>query len=170
VVTLIFPKGVLPQALEHLAGVEQVGFFLADWVPQERSFRISSWQPVTSSGYAIQTDYHVRLNDDAKAEMIRWAWDSDKCLIEAHSHGPRGRARFSPSDLAGFEEWVPHLWWRLQKRPYAAIVTQGETFDGWAWIENATDAEQVLALEAPEATHRATGETTDWLEGAAWGS
>jgi hypothetical protein len=170
VVALSFPEGVLPQALEHLAGVEQVGFFLADWVPEERAFRICCWQPVLSSGYAIQTDYHVRLRDEAKAEMIKWAWDSGKSLIEAHSHGSQGRARFSPSDLAGFEEWVPHLWWRLQRRPYAAIVTQGETFDGWAWIENATDAEQVWVIEAPEETRQATGDTTQWLEAAGWGS
>jgi hypothetical protein len=38
---------------------------------------------------------------------------------------------------------VPHLWWRLKARPYAAIVVGGEAFDGFAWIDSADEPEQI---------------------------
>lgn len=139
---------------------EQVGFFLADWRPEERRFALSDWWAVPPSGLEHQSDFHVSLSDDARAEAIRWAWESGACLVEAHSHGKRGTAGFSPSDLWGFEEWVPHLWWRLRGRPYAALVTAGDTFDAVAWIHGPSSVEQVGSLEVEGGdTLLATGRT-----------
>jgi hypothetical protein len=139
---------IYQDAMLHL-GVcaEEVGFFLANWDAEGKSFRVTDWRPVPPSGIALQSDIHVRLSEAAQAEAIKWAWDQDACLIEAHAHGEHGGACFSPSDLYGFSEWVPHLWWRLGRRPYAAIVTAGEDFDGLAWIESPREATQVVAVE-----------------------
>ena len=54
---------------------------------------------------------------------------------------------FSPSDLWGFQAWVPHLFWRLRGRPYAALVTAGDTFDALAWVDSAEQPEQVDQIE-----------------------
>lgn len=147
----------------HLgARAEQVGFFLAEWQPDERAFRLREWRPVPPEGLEYQSDFHVSVTDEMRAEVIKWGWDSGLSLVEAHSHGKWGPARFSPSDLWGFEEWVPHLWWRLQGRPYAALVTAGDTFDAIAWIEGPRAAEQVEALELGDGnteTLSATGRT-----------
>jgi hypothetical protein len=131
----------------HLRGdVEQVGFFLADYDPEKRRFSLIEWRPVPAEGFEIQSSFHVTLTDETKAAVIKWAWDSGKCLVEAHSHGDDGLAVFSPSDLWGFKEWVPHLWWRLRGRAYAAIVIADETFDALAWIDAADHPEQVSRL------------------------
>ena len=36
----------------------------------------------------------------------------------------------------GFAEFVPHVWWRLQGKPYFAVVVTRKNFDGLAWIIN----------------------------------
>lgn len=132
----------------HLgARPEQVGFFLAEWQPEERRFVLRDWWAVLPEGLEHQSDFHVSLNDDIRAEAIKWAWDSGACLVEAHSHGKWGPAKFSTSDLWGFEEWVPHLWWRLGGRPYAALVTAADTFDAVAWIEGPDVLEQIESLD-----------------------
>lgn len=135
---LLIPAGLYAELQSHLRGrIEQAAFMLADRRSGDGAFQVRELRRVQSEGFDVQTSFHISLRDPTRAELIKWAWDSGACLVEAHSHGDRGLARFSPSDLAGFDEWVPHLWWRLQGRPYAAIVTAGETFDGFAWIEAA---------------------------------
>lgn len=106
------------------------------------------------------------LSDEMRAEIIRWAWAEEASLVEAHSHA-FGPAQFSPSDLEGLEEWVPHLWWRLRGRPYGAIVVADGTVDALAWIEGADVPEQIVTLEiAGEGSIPATGGTLAQL--AAW--
>lgn len=145
----------------HLTGrVEQVGFFLADYDPHRRAFVLRTWRPVPPEGFEIQSEYHVTLTDEVRAQIIKGAWDAEASLVEAHSHGDTGPAYFSPSDLWGLEEWVPHLRWRLRGRPYAAIVTAGESFDAIAWIDGADQPEQIDNLEIMgERKFAATGRT-----------
>lgn len=132
----------------HLdARAEQVGFFLADWRPDERRFVLRDWRTISLEGFEHQSNFHVSLTDEVRGEVIKWAWDSGACLIEAHSHGRWGPAKFSSSDLWGFDKWVPHLWWRLRGRPYAALVMAGEMFDAVAWIDGPNAAEQVEFLD-----------------------
>ncbi len=131
----------------HLgARAEQVGFFLAKWQREKRCFTLREWRAIPPEGLEHQTDFHVSLTDNMRVEVIKWAWDSGACLVEAHSHGKWGPAKFSPSDFWGFEEWVPHLWWRLRGRPYAALVTAGEAFDAVAWIDGPNAIEQIESL------------------------
>jgi hypothetical protein len=145
----------------HLsARAEQVGFFLAEARPGERVFALREWRPVPPEGLEEQSDVHVSLTDEMRAEVIKWAWDSRLSLVEAHSHGKWGPAKFSGSDLWGLQEWVPHLWWRLQGRPYAALVTADDTFDAIAWIDGPRAAEQVNALVVDDVERLvATGRT-----------
>lgn len=146
-------------AREHLRGrVEQVGFFLADFDCACRSFVLREWRPMPPESFEFQSAYQVTLLDEIRPEIIKWAWDAGACLVEAHSHGDLGAAAFSPSDIWGFGEWVPHVRWRLRGRPYASIVTAGDTFDALAWVEDARP-EQVERLEVDGDVHLATALT-----------
>jgi hypothetical protein len=145
----------------HLTGrTEEVGFFLADYDPGRRLFVLRDWRPIPPEGFETRSMFHVTLTDEAKVDVIKWAWDSGASLVEAHSHGDDGMAWFSPSDLSGLEEWVPHLAWRLRGQPYAAIVTVGDAFDALAWIDGADLPEQVDSLQVEgEGRLRATRRT-----------
>lgn len=146
-------------AREHLdVSAERVGFFLADWSPVESTFAVRSWRPIDDSATENRDILHVSLSDGTRSEVIQWAWAEGASLIEAHSHGSWTPAVFSRFDLSNLNEWVPHLWWRLGGRPYAAIVTSAFDFDGLAWISSPGDTEQVEGVSAG-AFFRATGAT-----------
>lgn len=153
------------QARDDLSGkAERVGFFLADYNAATETLALREWWLVPPTGYERQGEYHVTLTDEAQNQAIRWAWKADACLVEAHSHGNLEPAEFSPSDLAGFKDWVPHLWWRLRSRPYAALVTTTKTIDAIGWITDPGAPEAVTRIELDDGTYvPTTGQTVERL-------
>lgn len=145
---------------EHLRGhIEQVAFFLADFDEERSSFTLREWRPMPPEAFEFQSDYHVTLRDEVRPEVIKWAWDEGACLVEIHSHVEDGIAGFSPSDIWGLEEWVPHVRWRLRGRPYAAMVTAGDTLDALAWLDAGGEPSQVERLVIDNGTHMMTART-----------
>jgi hypothetical protein len=122
---------------------EQVAFMLAN--VDGETFAVTELRLLTSTDYAHQSDWHVHLMDQARPDLLQWATGADAALVEAHSHGLEGCPSFSGSDQAGFSEWVPHVRWRLQGRPYAALVQAGAAWDGLAWFNGGP--EPVTAIE-----------------------
>ena len=110
---------------------EEAAFLYA--VPTEDAFECLEWFPVPASGFASRSAYHLELNEETQAKTIKRAHDLGASIVEMHSHLGRVHARFSPSDLAGFQDFVPHVLWRLKHRPYLAVVMTGTGFDGFAW-------------------------------------
>jgi hypothetical protein len=133
----------------HLdARAENVAFFLADWSAPDRELAIRAWRAVDAGPADPDGHLHVSLPDETLAMVIQWACAEGACLIEAHSHGSWSPAAFSGYDLRNLVEWVPHLRWRLQRRPYAAIVTSHRDLDALAWIDDPRAAEQVDGITA----------------------
>jgi hypothetical protein len=129
----------------HLSEPERVAFMYAE--VQAGCFIVDELEPMLGNDISSQSDLHVVLHDDIRPRLISRASARGRSLIEAHSHGPHGHAAFSPSDLLGFSEWVPHLWWRLKGRPYAALVMAGTQWDALAWIDGPRDPEPVAEIE-----------------------
>jgi hypothetical protein len=121
---------------------EEAAFVFAQGEKNEGNFTFRSleWLPVPPSGFASRSRYHFELTDEARAAVIKRAHDLGASLVEFHSHTSRWAAAFSASDLSGFEEFVPHIFWRLRGRPYAAVVVTRSGIDGLAWLENPLDA------------------------------
>ena len=101
--------------------------------PAEDAFECLEWYPVPATGFASRSAYHLELNDETRAKVIKRAHDLGASLVEIHSHLGRGQAQFSPSDLAGFRDFVPHVLWRLKHLPYFAVVMTRTGFDGFVW-------------------------------------
>lgn len=136
-------------ARAHLdARAENVAFFLADWAPRDRQLGIRAWRAVDAGPPGPDGHLHASLPDETLTMIIQWACAEGACLIEAHSHGRWSPAAFSDYDRRNLAEWVPHLRWRLQRRPYAAIVTSHRDLDALAWIDDPRAAEQVDGLMA----------------------
>lgn len=104
------------------------------------------WYPVPPEGFAVQLPYHFELTDEARAGMIKRAHELSASVVEFHSHTGNWPAQFSPSDWSGFEEIVPHMWWRLKGRPYAAVVVSHRDFDGFAWRVDAHTPERLTGI------------------------
>ncbi len=122
---------LLPQQMR----VEEAAFLFAQIVDDGRAFRFNviDWYPVPAEGFDAQSGYYLELTNETRAFVIKRAHDLGCCLIEAHSHLSYSPAAFSPSDRYGFDDFVPHVLWRLKERPYAAIVMTTDSFDALVW-------------------------------------
>lgn len=128
------------------SGVEEAAFVYAAPADGDDEFRIVEWWPVPPEGFASRSAFHLELSDETRAQVIKRAHDLGASLVELHSHLGPGPARFSWSDLSGFEEFVPHVWWRLKGRPYFALVVVPESFDGLAWRTGPAEPERLGGL------------------------
>lgn len=149
--------GTLDQVRSHLRGsLEQICFLHAR-VDDDRAFHVDRIRVITAAEIELQTSFHLELKDSTRAAVIREAWEVGAALVEAHLHTKSGSACFSWSDFLGFEQWVPHVWWRLQGKPYAALVTDGTSWDGLAWIDTPDSPVAVATLEAESETITCSG-------------
>lgn len=140
------------QLLNHLFSgtTEQLAFLLATQTESsEPGLNVEAVHCIPPDGFAVQTAYHLSLTSETRAEMIKWAWDLGASLVEAHSHLDHVDAMFSPTDLAGLREFVPHVWWRLQARPYAALVFSPQGYDALVWTKSPNVAHELTALRVP---------------------
>jgi len=116
---------------------EQAAFGFASWEPNKPGglFRIQTLEFIRPNEFAFQSSYHLELGSEAQARIIKLAFDRRASLVEFHSHRTNWPAQFSHSDFSGFEEFVPHVRWRLSGRPYAAVVFHESSFDGLVWVD-----------------------------------
>lgn len=147
--SLSVPVSVYDDLIAHLASsrMEQVAFLFSDPPGTAPQLRVREIYRVPRQGFLIQSDRHVSLTDDVRAKVIKRAHDLDGCLVEVHSHGGGAPVCFSGSDLRGFEQWVPHVRWRLRRRTYVALVFAGEAFDALVWEGPDNHPSRLTALE-----------------------
>jgi hypothetical protein len=126
--------------------VEQAAFLLTEQPTADGTIEVRDLRLITADDFEIQSAFHISLADNKRGELIRWAWETGGCLVEAHSHLGATPACFSASDLGGFADWVPHMWWRLRARPYGALVFANGSFDGLVWRRSPELPEQLEEL------------------------
>ena len=134
--------------LPRRSKLEQAAFAYASRKTEEGDeiFRYVEWTRVLPGGFLSRSGFHFELTDEMKASVIKRAHDLGASLVEFHSHIGHGPARFSPSDLMGFQEFVPHVWWRLKGRPYLAIVISRSGFDGLAWVTGPNEPQRLSGI------------------------
>ena len=143
------------QAHLFAGDTEHVAFFRFD--VREAQAHLKSLDLLRANDYARRSAYHVGLDDRVRPRIIKWAWDAGDSLGEAHSHRIATEACFSPTDLAGLREWVPHIWWRLQGRPYLALVFGPDSVDGLAWVTSPEDPVALAKVTSADRVIAATG-------------
>jgi len=149
--------GIRSHLLESARGTEEVAFVFATWDALKGGrFRAVDWYAVPPGGFLFCSAWHFELSDETRGLVIKRAHDLGVSLIEVHSHIDPEPPAFSPSDLYGFEEFVPHVWWRLRGRPYAAFVMSAGGLDGLAWIGEPGIAERMAGIEVAGRLHPAS--------------
>ena len=150
---------------------EQVAFIFAEGIDRDGDviFRARELYLVPRDELSVQGPYHVSLTDDAQANIIKMAWDRRLALVEVHSHpGSTWPAQFSPSDLWGLDEFVPHVRWRLRGSPYLAVVLGSSDFDALVWRDRSP--EPLASIEVSGRVLEPTGLTLRALRPALNGS
>ena len=114
---------------------------------------------LVASDFEVQAPDYLELADATRARLIKRAHDLGASLVEMHSHPGPWKAAFSRSDILGLSETVPHMWWRLDKRPYAAIVVSPSGFDAMVWLESPVSPQALDSLAAGSRILRPTNIT-----------
>lgn len=161
-VTIQIPESDYRSIVAHLLqpdGCEDAAFVFCKCEPdgEEVQFAFVDWLAVEPDGCAARSAYYLQLTDKMRARVIKRAHDLQTSLVEFHSHRSTFSAAFSMSDFSGFDEFVPHMWWRLKGRPYAAVVVAENSFVGIAWIRDARSAQPVTAIDIGVELLRPTG-------------
>lgn len=140
--------------LSNQGGQEQAAFLFAsaDVCKERTSFEVIETRKLFDGDFEIQRGDYIELSDHARAEVIKRAHDLGTSLIEIHSHLGPWPAAFSIADRAGLRETVPHMWWRLRKRPYIALVVTKMEFDALVWLDNPTVPRPLDAWDAGRRT------------------
>jgi hypothetical protein len=143
---------------EDFAG-ERAAFLFAKTVSDGRTVQFDAVEHllVDESGVRYSSLGYLELTDETRGRVIKRAHDLETSLVEIHSHRLPFPAEFSPTDIDGLREFVPHVWWRLRGRPYLAVVAAPESFDGLAWIHDAESAECLDELMIGDRVMQTTG-------------
>lgn len=151
---LKMPDGLLDELTVHLlppdSEREEAAFlFVAPTRSEDHiSFEVVETAKLAPNEFASQLGDYLELSDDTRARLIKRAHDLQACLVEMHSHPGPFPAAFSYADRMGLKETVPHMWWRLKKRPYLAIVVAESGFDALLWLENPKVPQQLDGILA----------------------
>lgn len=123
---------LLPSRLRN----EEAGFMYVRPTSEQdgNSFEFVDWDLIPPDGFLVRSRYYFELTYESHAKIIKRAHDLSASIVEVHSHAGSLPAAFSASDLIGFNEFVPYVWWRLQGKPYFAIVVAHKSLDGLAWL------------------------------------
>ncbi|WLI89075.1 hypothetical protein Q4S45_20605 [Massilia sp. R2A-15] len=138
--TITIPTAMLLAMQAHLfpgnSNMEQGGFLLCKSCAQELPYSlvVEEWLPLMRDDYVTQASDYLELSDAARARIIKLAHERNAILLEVHCHPSKQPACFSPADILGLVEFVPHIRWRLRGKPYAALVVGHNSIDGLAWF------------------------------------
>lgn len=114
---------------------EQAAFLLCATMlkGERRTFEAVEMDLMRGRDFRFQGIAHLELADAARVRIIKRAHALGLSLVELHSHRWAEHAAFSPSDRMGLQDTVPHMYWRLKNRPYAAVVVGPTSFDALVW-------------------------------------
>lgn len=139
-------KHLLPEGTSY----ESAAFIFAEFRVLTGSMVLTAqdFLLVGQDGFKAQYDDFIELSDETRVSIIKKAHTTNTAIIELHSHpfNTPWAAAFSLADMRGFEETVPHMWWRLPSRPYAAIVVAPCGFDSLVWLNGPYTPECLTAL------------------------
>lgn len=87
------------------------------------------------SEFEAQENDYIELTNACRSRLIKRSHTLSASLVEVHSHPRSKKIAFSRSDRTGLRETVEHMRWRLNGRPYIAVVVAPSGFDALVWSD-----------------------------------
>lgn len=146
--TILIPEPLYTSVYAHLFqnALEQAAFLLAQAYPAPDGPRLEAVDAylVPPEGWELQHQLYLELKDSERANIMYRARTGSFALIDCHSH-PRSTAdvRFSPSDRSGITNFAAYAKWKLDGRPYVAMVWGQASVDAVAWYGDFLTAARV---------------------------
>src|ERR1700692_4189607 len=121
--TIVIPANVADTLQRHLFqnDVEQGAFLFAEIKQTLLSMHllVKDYYLVPVDGWEVQENVYLQMKDSERAKIMKMARDRNLCAIDCHSH-PHAAANvwFSPSDVAGINEFAQYAKWKLPGKPF----------------------------------------------------
>lgn len=138
---VLVPNHLYTTLMSHLfqGDIEQGAFLLAQVEKRPSLFQLTTFGLILipPTGWKIQSAYHLEMSETERTRIMKEARDKSCSLVECHSHPGTGNfAELSYSDHIGLKEFVPYVRWKLDGRPYGALVWGESSFDGRVWYDD----------------------------------
>ena len=128
---------------------EQAAFLFCRWslVGEHIEFAVADSAFLGITDFAAQHSDYLELSNTTRIALIKRAHTLNASLVELHSHPGPWPAAFSLADRRGLRETVPHMRWRLKRRPYISIVVAPKDFDALVWRHDVRLAEPLGGVQ-----------------------
>ncbi|MBI4167596.1 MAG: hypothetical protein HY515_01425 [Candidatus Aenigmarchaeota archaeon] len=142
------PQNIESALYQHLFKnkVEQGAFIFARPIESSTELRIEAVDVylIPPSGWQAQLDVYLEMTDAERAKIMKIARDRNLAVIDCHSHpGSKDNVWFSPSDRRGIREFATYVKWKLDGKPFTAMVWGESSVDAVIWHGDFKDAQTV---------------------------
>lgn len=128
---------------------------------------VENFYLVPPSGWEIQMEVYLEMRDSERAKIMKLARDKKLSAIDCHSHPHSGDdVCFSVSDVAGINEFAQYAKWKLDGKPFAAMVWGEASVDAIIWQGDFIHAERVDEVVIAGASPVMMVSTGSWFRSA----
>jgi hypothetical protein len=141
---LNIPDRIFERMTKHLfqGRLEQGAFLFAK--PEEDHLLVENAYLIPADAWAVQLDVYLEMKDSARARVMNEARRGGWAVVDCHSHpGAGDDVWFSPSDIAGIAAFAQYAKWKLDGKPYVAMVWGEQSLDAVVWSGSFTKAEPI---------------------------
>lgn len=166
--TIVIPANVAVTLRHHLFRnhLEQGAFLFAE-VKQNllgMHLFVKDFYLVPADGWEVQEDVYLQMKDSERAKIMKMARDKNLSAIDCHSH-PRAADNvwFSPSDVAGINEFAQYAKWKLPGKPFAAMVWGEKSVDAVLWYGDFARGQRVHKIKIAGTPTKTMAPTGSWF-------
>lgn len=169
--SIIIPAEIAEPLRRHLFqnDVEQGAFLFAraEHNADGLALAVVDFYLVPARGWEVQMDVYLQMKDSERAKIMQLARAKNLCAIDCHSH-PHAEEDvwFSPSDVAGISEFADYAKWKLDGRPFAAVVWGESSVDAVVWSGDFAGPTTAAEICIVDATPRTLYPTNSWFQRA----
>ncbi|MCE7733591.1 MAG: hypothetical protein GPJ54_01855 [Candidatus Heimdallarchaeota archaeon] len=139
------------------------------WQNGNLILEVQDYYLVPKSGWEVQQDIYLQMKDSERAKILKMAIDKGLCLIDCHSHtGIFNKAFFSYSDISGITEFASYVKWKLNGKPFAAMVWSKGSLDSVLFQDEFNEAHQVDEIRVSNGIIKIIHPTRSWRDLNYW--
>jgi hypothetical protein len=166
VITLL--TGIEEKLRKHLFQneLEQGAFLFADvnQNAKDLELKVRDVYLVPEDGWQVQLEVYLEMKDSERSKIMALARKGGFAVIDCHSHpGSDREVQFSPSDHYGITDFAAYANWKLNGKPFAAMVWGEDSFDAVIWMGDFKKAHPLDELRIEGRKNRSLKPQGSWF-------
>jgi hypothetical protein len=120
----------------HAFAFERVGFITARAGAVRGGIVLlaADYLPIADEDYLDQPGYGALMGPAAIRQALQYTFSHPVGILHVHSHGHKGRPRFSKIDEREMRMFVPDFFNARSDMPHGAVVLSHNSIRGYVWL------------------------------------